>query len=521
MRTTSGLYLRFGEGIDAAVSARVLSAAASLAAERLAGITEIVPSYASLYVEYDRLLLSTAAVRRWCARVLTDDGTSPHHEGTVDRPVVEVPVRYDGRDLEAVAVATELDPAEVARRHAAVEYRVYAVGFTPGFPFMGAVDPAIRLPRLTTPRARVEPHTVAIADAQTGIYPLASPGGWRQLGTALEAVYDPHRETPFLLAPGDRVRFVEPARGGGPRARGEPAPLDLLPEEPRTPVIEVAEPGLLDLVLDAGRYGAAHYGLARSGPLDARSARLANLLLGNRPDLPLLELNVRGPVLEVLKDVVLAFTGWGTSARLNGAQLSPFSSFAARAGDRLEFPPQALGVRAYLAVAGGFESKRFMGSASVDARGLIGRPLRAGDRLGIEQERSGRPGYSFLPYARWPALPQTGPVARATVPLRVMPGPQASPDALAALTAAPFRVEHADRMGLQLAGPPVPGGGVLSEANPLGAVQVTSGGQPLVLLNDRGTIGGYAKPAVIHPADLPLAGQLRTGDLVRFVRGSG
>ena len=534
MRAVAGVYLRFGDALDPGINAAVLAAARVLAAAPLPGITEVIPSYASLYLEYDRSRLTAAAVRRWSDEVLRAGDVeganapplgneAPQLTLTTERTVA-LRVRYDGIDLQQVADAAGLEAAEVARRHAAVEYRVYAVGFTPGFPFMGAVDPSIRLPRLEQPRPRVEANTVAIADAQTGVYPLASPGGWRQLGTALEAVYDPHRERPFLLAAGDRVRFVDTGSEAGAKGAGaaaadaasEPSPLELLPAEPRRPVLAVEEPGLYDLIVDAGRYGAAHHGLARTGPLDARSAMLANLLLGNAPGAPLLELNARGPVLEAVTATVLAFAGWGVTARLNGDVVPPFTSFLAGPGDRLEFPPQAQGARGYLAVAGGIESATFFGSASVDVRGLIGRPLRAGDLLGAAVARVPRPGFSFRPHLRWPAAAGAWAPTRTAV-VRILPGPQADPEALAALSSTPFQVEHADRMGLQLAGPQVPGGGVLSEGNSLGAVQVTSGGKPLVLLHDRGTIGGYAKPAMIHPRDLPVAGQLRTGDRLRFV----
>ena len=159
-------------------------------------------------------------------------------------------------------------------------------------------------------------------------------------------------------------------------------------------------------------------------------------------------------------------------------------------------------------MAGGVASRRFWGSASVDVRGKIGRPLAAGDVLGVAEVRSPRPGFSFKPY-----------VSRNPTVLRLLPGPQASREAWAALLGGTFKVGSADRMGIHLEGPRVPGGDVLSEAVPLGAVQVTSKGDPIVLLNDRGTLGGYTKPARLHPADLPKAAQLRPGGEVRFRRG--
>src|SRR5690606_38446593 len=114
---------------------------------------------------------------------------------------------------------------DVIGLHSGAEYHVYAVGFTPGFPFMGDVDPRIRAPRLDEPRRSVPAGSVGIADGQTGVYPLTSPGGWRLLGRATENVYDPQRERPFLLEPGDRVRFVPTA---GATTPAPPEPVGLL-----------------------------------------------------------------------------------------------------------------------------------------------------------------------------------------------------------------------------------------------------------------------------------------------------
>lgn len=499
MRRLVGTYLRFGNSLDPDVNARLHDRARGLIASAPVGVTDVVPSYASLYVEYDADLVNERALRSWLQAPPAAQDAAPPRE-------VTVPVRYDGEDLASVAEELGLGVEEVARRHAATAYHVYALGFTPGFPFLGELDPALRVSRRSAPRARVPAHAVAIAGAQTGIYPLPSPGGWRLVGTTLEAVYDPHRERPFLVEPGDTVRF-EPSDGPTPP---EPDALELLPAEPDRPVLRVLEPGLLDLVVDAGRFMAGRFGLARSGPVDARSAELANRLLGNPADAPTLELNVRGPTFEALDDAVVAFAGWGVAPERNGEPIAPFASFALRRGDVLRFPPSADGVRGYLALPGGIASARFLGSASVDLRGRIGRPVRAGDVLGAAAARRPRAGFAFRPWT-----PASDPADAVT--LRVAPGPQADPAALAALTKRPFQVRFVDRMGLQLDGPEVAGGELLSEPTPLGGIQITTGGRPLVLLHDRGSIGGYAKPAVVVPQDLPRAAQLRAGRTVRFV----
>ncbi|RIH80366.1 KipI antagonist [Calidithermus terrae] len=491
-----GFYLPFAQKPDPAANARLQALARALLNDPLPGVSDVVPGYVNLYVEYGDGS-AEAAVRAWVER----------HAGAVLEPApsrrVEVGVRYDGEDLEEVARRTGLSVAEVVELHSRATYHVYALGFTPGFAFMGDVDERLRLPRRAAPRKQVPAHRVAMAAGQTGVYPLPSPGGWHLLGTALEAVYDPRRAEPFRLQPGDRVRF-RPADGPTPPV---PERLELLPPEPRHPLLRVEEPGLLDLVVDAGRFRAGRFGLARSGPLDPRSARLANALVGNPPGTPLLELNLTGPVFSVLRPAVLALAGYGVEAVLDGEAVPSGQSFAVRPGQTLRFRPTPQGVRAYLAAAGGLESGRFLGSASVDLRGLVGRALRAGDVLGVAEPRAVRPGFRH-PQPELPPRPR----------VRLLPGPQFSREALEALCARALEVGTADRMGMRLAARhEVPGGEVVSEATPLGAVQVPPGGQPIVLLNDRGTLGGYAKPALVHPADLPHLAQLRPGQQLRFV----
>lgn len=489
-----GFYVTFGHEIDPAVNAAVHDLTRALLADLPSGVTDLIPSYASLYVEFSPALTSERALRAQIARAPRVPAAGARHH--------ELPVAYVGPDLAEVAAATGLSVQEVIDLHSGADYRVYTLGFTPGFPYLGPLPQALRLPRLATPRAHVPAHSVAIADAQTGVYPVASPGGWHLLGTALQAVYDPSRAEPFLLEPGDSVRFV-PAQGEAPPPT---RPVELLPEHPRHPALRVLQPGLQDLLVDEGRLLMGRYGLARSGALDQRSARLANRLLGNSPSALLIELSLHGPVLEVTRPLVLALAGYGLSPVLNGSELEPFTSFQAPAGSVLTFKPTPDGARAYLAVAGGFESRRFLGSASVDLRAGIGRPLAAGDMLGVAEPKGALPGFSFRPHRR----------ASGATWLRLLPGPQWNQDAAHALSEGRFRVASADRMGIRLAGGPVPGGQVLSEAAPIGALQVTPGGTPLLLLADRGTVGGYAKPALLHPGDLPKAGQLRTGEWVRF-----
>src|SRR5690606_35651128 len=149
---------------------------------------------------------------------------------------------------------------------------------------------------------------------------------------------------------------------------------------------------------------------------------------------------------------------------LDGRRQSSWASLRVRRGQELSFEPGSRGTRAYLALAGGIESRMYLGSASVDLRGLLGSSLALGDVIGSAGDGTGHAGRSFRPYAR----------REDVVPVRIVPGPQASEPALAALTSASFTVVTGDRTGVRLAGPEVPGGEVVSEGTPLGSVQVTS-----------------------------------------------
>jgi inhibitor of KinA len=200
----SALLVRFGDGIDPAVNRRVHALDALLHAKKIAGVIEALPAYATLAVYYDPLLLTYAQVAGW-VREEVDRVRS----GVSRRPRrIDVPVRYDGEDLEFVAAYHKLTVDEVVRMHAGRDYTVYMMGFTPGFAYMGKLEDAIATPRLETPRTRVKAGSVGIAGAQTGIYPVDSPGGWRIIGRTEARTFDLESDPPFLFSPGDAVRFV-------------------------------------------------------------------------------------------------------------------------------------------------------------------------------------------------------------------------------------------------------------------------------------------------------------------------
>lgn len=195
-----------GGRADPTTHQRVLALAARIAAANLTGVEELVPAYTALTVFFDPGRADANALRD---RVFAFASGLPDLPASrpPDRPAIVIPVRYDGPDLDEVAGRVGLTHDEVIRRHSSREYQVYLLGFAPGFAYLGELDPALVLPRRAEPRVRVPPGSVAIAAAQTAIYPLATPGGWHLIGTTLLRMFDPAREPPAVLTPGDRVRF--------------------------------------------------------------------------------------------------------------------------------------------------------------------------------------------------------------------------------------------------------------------------------------------------------------------------
>jgi KipI family sensor histidine kinase inhibitor len=167
------------------------------------GVVELVPAYRTLLVlaDPDRTGMLDELAARLPALEL------PPAEAVAGEPV-EVPVTYDGEDLEEVAGLTGLATDEVIRRHTAPEYTVAFLGFSPGFPYLVGLDPALEVPRRDTPRTSIPAGSVGLAGTQTGIYPTASPGGWQLIGRTDVTLFDPGRDPPALLAPGGRLRFT-------------------------------------------------------------------------------------------------------------------------------------------------------------------------------------------------------------------------------------------------------------------------------------------------------------------------
>jgi KipI family sensor histidine kinase inhibitor len=207
----SALVVEFGNSIDPELNRRVLAFDALIAQEKVAGIRETVPTYRSLLVHYDPTIIGFAELGAKLMDMATHKGL-PFRKGRRWR----VPVVYGGKfgiDLEAVAERAALTPQEVIARHTGADYRVYMLGFLPGYTYLGGLDPRLATPRRQEPRLETPAGTIAIGGVQTGIQCIAAPSGWNLLGRTPVRTYHPHRDPIFLIEPGDHVIFFSvPAR---------------------------------------------------------------------------------------------------------------------------------------------------------------------------------------------------------------------------------------------------------------------------------------------------------------------
>jgi KipI family sensor histidine kinase inhibitor len=537
---------------DAALLLQVEGLAARLAVailtERVAGVLDVVPAARTVLVTTEP---GSNDLGELAGRLLKLP-LPPDRPG--EAALAEIAVVYDGPDLAEVAQLTGLSPGDLVARHAAAEYTVGWLGFSPGFGYLTGLDPVLAsVPRLAEPRLRVPAGSVAIAGGLAAVYPSNSPGGWRLLGRTSAALWDPARNPPALLAPGMRVRFrrVDALAPGDFHDRGSwtANSAGYLPRSWKNgPAIEVMKPGPLATVQDLGRPGYGHLGVPRSGAADVASLRLANRLVGNPDGAAGIEFTLGRAALRFPAGARVAVTGapvpltvepaaeeaakdgpgstesdlpGDTATSVTGGaaarDMPDGSAFEVPAGSVLRVGAPPAGVRSYLAVHGGVGVPPVLGSRSADLRSGLGpAALRPGDVLPVGDEQTA----AMQPTVMQPTMM---PAAGETALLRVVPGPRDdwfAPDALRELCAGTYVVTPAsDRTGLRLDGPALPFAGrgeLLSEGVVTGALQVPHGGRPILLLADHPVTGGYPVIATVLSADIGLAAQLRPGSKLRF-----
>ncbi len=482
-------------------------------------------------------------------------------------PTVEIPVVYDGPDLAEVGELTGLGADGVVAAHTGTSWRVGFGGFAPGFAYLTGGDPRLHVARRAEPRTSVPAGAVGLAGEFSGVYPRSSPGGWQLIGRTDAVLWDADRTPPALLTPGAQVRFVaqtgrqtgpasprdrptteagsatpgrvpaqDPptsgARAPGSSAAPGPVPAHDRPESGAPAAAASAPPGRvavgaaslralqvvrvgpLALVQDLGRPGHAAVGVPRSGAADRAALRLANRLVANDDEGAAgIEVLLGGLVVRAHGLRTIALAGAAAPADVDGTPVGHHTVVTLRPGQTLTLGPPPTGLRTYLAVRGGLDVPRVLGSTGTDTlSGLGPAPLEPGDLLDVGPE------------PRLPWLLDLAPVAPplgTTVTLRAVRGPRADwvvdPEALVRTT---WTVSsRSDRVGMRLSGASLRRTDrreLPSEGMVRGAIQVPPGGEPVVFLADHPVTGGYPVVAVVVDADVDRAAQVRPGQSVRF-----
>ena len=485
----------------------VLALFASLRAQPVPGMGQMIPAAQTLLIGFDLHQISAAALAAELApRDLSARAATTGRE-------IEIPVDYNGQDLDEVAALTGLSRAEVIARHTGTPWLAAFNGFAPGFCYLTGGDPALNVPRRSTPRTEIPAGSVALAGAFSGVYPQSSPGGWQIIGTTPVPMWDLTRSPPAWLAPGDRVRFTDLARAARsfslPPAAPKPAP-----QAPAARLDILAAP-FPALVQDAGRKGLVDQGISPSGAADQGALRALNRLLGNPAGAAALEILGGGLRLRSTAPCTVAVTGAPRKLAVNGEAFPSHRVIALDAGDELTLGPPESGTYGYLGARGGFAVDPVLGSAATDTLARIGpAALTAGSWIGLAQTRA----EAVQPPLAPPALPRPGDLVQIDVTM----GPRAdwfAPDEQARFLGQDWLVTpQSSRVGKRLDGQPLHRDAreLPSEATPLGAIQIPHSGLPVLFLADHPLTGGYPVMAVVAPHHLDLAAQVPPGARIRF-----
>ena len=516
-----------GEGISEEVNDRVRALYRAVCAANAPQIVEAVPSYTSVLVHYRPERTTPQEMRE----LLSSLAEKPAETVTAPPRTHVIPVCYGlhfGPDLWEMEQTLGMTRQQIVDIHSGREYRVYMMGFLPGFVYLGGMDERIAYPRLKKPRLRIDAGAVGIAGGQTGIYPSVSPGGWRIIGNTPIRMFDPAEDPPTPIEPGDLIRFRPISVDEWYDIRHQEMKKEVQRKEAQSAPrgafrLKVLSAGPLSTVQDGGRFGSQASGMTESGAMDRRSLCLANKLLGNEENAAALELTLFGGSFAFEGNGEIALAGADMQARLNGQLVARNEAIPVKTGDRLDLGPAVRGVRTYLAVSGGIDVPVVLGSRSTNLQagigGFEGRRLRAGDVLC--------------------ALPQAEVQKEHIVPvstcsfgevteIRFVFGPQDgrfSAEEKEKFTNSVYTIStSADRMGYRLEGPQIRaegGSDILSDGVCFGSVQIPADGQPIVMMADHQTTGGYAKIATVLSCDLPLLAQLGPGKKIRFCEAQG
>ena len=527
--------------------------------EKLQAIVEIIPAARTLLIRFDPLLADENTLETKIAGLKLEKGQQKSGK------LVEIPVVYDGEDLDDVAALLKIDREDVIRRHTESHYQVAFCGFAPGFAYLTGGDPVFNVPRRASPRKSIPAGSVALAGKFGGVYPQPSPGGWQLIGRTDVKMFDLDRDPPSLLKPGDRVHFVDVTKDYSAHSKGTTS-LSLsrndeaglaktcdkteateirkatgigktgshdnagisVPETSLTPeedaVFKLVTTLMPVTFQDRGRLFQSSQGLSPSGALDQKAMANANRLVGNPREQPVLEFTYGNARMKALQPSVIAFTGANLPITVKSANGRVFvfeknTPLAIDEGDEIILGRPFTGFRSYMALRGGFKVEPVLKSASFDSLSNLGpKPLVAGDKVFIANDSPLQPVLLSLddPYS----LPEAGD----KVVLDVVMGPRTdwfTDHSIEMFLEKPWQVTAAsNRIGIRLQSDAhlerSRSDELPSEGTVTGAIEVPANGEPVLFLRDRPVTGGYPVIANLVEDQIDLAAQVPIGAFIKF-----
>jgi KipI family sensor histidine kinase inhibitor len=540
----SAVTIELGNLIDEATHRYVIALNEAVQQKKFEGFTEAVPAYTTLTVYYDSWIVYKKTktsplgfVKKYFEELIVDLSSPDKNNAET----IVIPVCYEAEfapDISFIAKEKNISGEEIIRTHSSALYKVYMIGFSPGFPYMGIVSDAIAVPRKNSPRAMVEAGSVGIAGKQTGIYSFNTPGGWQIIGRTPLQLFDKENERPALLKAGDTVQFL--SISGEEFYKQKKLLLVKNDELKNTDEITgeikvlIKKPGIAATVQDAGRFGFQSLGVVTGGAMDLFAYRTANLLVGNDNDAAAVEITLGNTEIVFEHDALIAACGRGVDLFITGEPTPVWKTIAVKKGASLLFKNNNEGARMYLSVAGGWHVKKVMNSSSTYLQanfgGYEGRTLQQDDILKANNKLSEisrniisslRSDKNFLA-ASW-GIQSANFFDYNAKTIRVIKGPEQDwfvENSLQNFYSSSFTISNAaDRMGYRLSGEAMikkEPKELLSTAVTKGTVQVTPDGNMILLMSDCQTTGGYPRIAQVAAVDLAICAQLKPGDSITF-----
>lgn len=522
--------IAFEAAISDVINDKVIALYQHILEQPIFGIKDLIPAYHTLTLVFDNALLkqNLFSFDELMQNVETVINTC-NWEQQIQHNVVEIPVCYDtafGIDIVTMAADKGISIDELIQRHIAKLYRIYCIGFLPGFAYMGNVDDILATPRRRTPRPNINAGSVGIAGVQTGVYPLQSPAGWNIIGETPLRLFDANREEPVLFKMGDMVQFVPISLADFLLAKNKPNAAKQ-PKEISQLGITVLKQGIADSIQDLGRFGYQQFGINPTGAMDVVAAKVANFLVGNLANVAVVELHFPASVFQFNTDAIIALSGADFSATINDEPIPINTPIIVAANSILRFTKLVTGARCYLAVGGGFALDTWLGSYSTHLKansgGYCGRLLQKDDVLPFNIDTSFS---KQLQNERFVAMQWQADVSelyKDAFSIQIMAGneydllSEASADVL--IEAEFVITAKSDRMGFQLHGIPLQTKqplSLISTAVTRGTVQLLPSGEIIILMADHQTIGGYPRVAQITQLAMPKLAQLQPHQHVTF-----